>query len=167
FRSELLERVAPERAAQLPVVGHDPERRLEALLRVLRRGRRRRDLRNAGIAVDARRGNRRAGVQVADHADHAGVDELLRGSRALFRIRRVVLGQQLEADLLAADRDLLGVEFLDGELAGEFVVLAEVRDAAGERRDVADLDDGLAATGALAAAKAEAIARPKSLCFIR
>src|SRR5690606_16115600 len=79
----------------------------------------------------------------ADHADHAGVDELLRGSRALFRIRRVVLGQQLEADLLAADRDLLGVEFLDGELATEFVVLAEVRDAAGERRDVADLDDGL------------------------
>ena len=63
----------------------------------------------------------------------------------------------LELDRLAADLDLLGVGFVDGEVHAVLVVLAEVRDAAGQRAGVADLDgDRLVAAAAGAAAGAAA-----------
>src|SRR5690606_2174444 len=66
--------IAPERAAELAVVGHDTEGGVVALLRVLGIGRRGRDLRDARVVVDTRRRDRGSRVQVADHADDIGVD---------------------------------------------------------------------------------------------
>ena len=129
-------------AALLHVVGHDAERGLEALQRVLRIGRRRRDLRNAGVAVELGGGNRRARVQVADDAGDLGVDQLLRDDRALLRVGLVVFGDELELDLLAVDHDVLGVGIVDRQAGAVLVVLAQVRLRAGRRADVADLDDG-------------------------
>ena len=53
----VLDGVAPERTTELAVMGDDAERCLEALQGVLRVGRRRRDLRNAGVVVDLRGGD--------------------------------------------------------------------------------------------------------------
>ena len=78
---------------------------------------------------------------MADHAGDLGVDELLRDRRAELRVGLVVLAHQLELDLLAADLDLPGGGFVDGEARAVLVVLAEVGDAAGQRAGVADLDD--------------------------
>ncbi len=47
---------------------------------------------------------------------------------------------ELEADLLAADGQALGVGFLDGEPRAVLVVLAEVGDAARQRAGMAELD---------------------------
>ena len=138
---QLLDGVAAQRAAQMDVVGDDAERRLEALAGVLRVGRRRRDLRDAGVAVDLRRGDRGARVQVADDAVDLGVDELVGDRGALLRIAGVVFGDELELRLLAADGDALGVQLVDGHAGAVLVVLAEVGDAAARRGDVADLDD--------------------------
>ena len=124
-------------------MGDDAERRLEALQRVLRVGRRRRDLRNARVVIDLRGRDRGARVQVADHAVDLRVDQLRGGGGALLRVGRVVLGQQLELDRLATELDALGVQVLDRELGAQFVVLAQVGDAAGQRAHVADLDDRL------------------------
>src|SRR6185295_1760866 len=62
---QLLDGIAAERAAEVDVVGDDAKRRLEALPGVLRIGGRRRDLRNAGVAVDLRGRDRGARVEVA------------------------------------------------------------------------------------------------------
>ena len=78
---------------------------------------------------------------MADHAVDLGVDQLLRHGGALLRIAGVVFGQQLELDLLAADRHALGVEFVDRHARAVLVVLAQVGDGAAGRADVADLDD--------------------------
>jgi hypothetical protein len=123
-----LDRVAPERAAELSVVCDDAERGLEALLRVLRVGRRRRDLGDAGVLVQLGGRNRGARVQVADHAGDLCIDELLRGGGALLGIGRVVFRQQLELDFLTTDLQLLGVELLDRQLGAGLVVLAQVGD---------------------------------------
>ena len=77
---------------------------------------------------------------MADDAGDFRVDELLRDRGADLRVGLVVLAHHLELDRLAADLDLLGVGFVDGEVHAVLVVLAEVRDAAGERARVADLD---------------------------
>ena len=82
---------------------------------------------------------------MADDADDVGIDQLLGGGGALLGIRGVVLREQLEAHLLAADLELLGIELLDRQAGAVLVVLAEVRDRAGQRRDMPDLDHGLGA----------------------
>ena len=64
-----------------------------------------------------------------------------------FGIGLVVLGDERELHVLAVDLDLGRVGFLDREARAVLVVLAEVRDAAGERADVADLDFGASGRG--------------------
>jgi hypothetical protein len=63
------------------------------------------------------------------------------GGRALLRVGGVVFGLDLELDLLAADRDALRVQVLDGHADAVLVVLAVVRLRTGQRRHVTDLDD--------------------------
>ncbi|KGS92009.1 hypothetical protein X963_5535 [Burkholderia pseudomallei MSHR7498] len=137
----LLLRVVGERRALLRVGRDDAVGRLEALLRVGRVRRRRRDLQDAGIAVDLRGRNRRSRIQVADHRDDLAVDELLRDLRRGARVGRVVLRVELERDLLAADREALRIDLLDRETRAVLVVLAEVGDAARQGLGAADLHD--------------------------
>jgi hypothetical protein len=59
-------------------------------------------------------------------AVHFRVDELLRDERAHLRIGLVVLGHQLELDVLAADLRLLRIELVDRHLRAVLVVLAIV-----------------------------------------
>ena len=81
---------------------------------------------------------------MADDAGDLRVGELLRDRRAELRVGLVVLAHELELDRLAADLHLLRGRFLDREARAVLVVLAEVRDAAGQRAGVADLDrDGV------------------------
>ena len=75
-----------------------------------------------------------------DHALHPGIDQPLRHRGAGARVGLVVLADELELDLLAADGDALGVGFLDGEPGAVLEILAEVRLVAGERRGTAQLD---------------------------
>ena len=77
---------------------------------------------------------------MADDAGDLRVDELLRDGRAHLRIGLVVLAHQFELDRLAADLELLRGGFVDGQARAVLVVLAEVRDAAGQRAGMADLD---------------------------
>ncbi len=77
---------------------------------------------------------------MADDAVDLRVDQLLGGGGALLRVAGVVFGQQLELDLLAADRHALGVQLVDGHLGAQFVVLAQVRNGAAGGTHVADLD---------------------------
>jgi hypothetical protein len=132
--------VQRQAGAERVVVGQQAERGLEALRGQLRVGGRRRDVRDAALVVDRRRRDRRAGVQVADDTGDLGVAQLLRSGGALLRIGRVIFGDQLELDLLAADRHALGVEVVDRHARAVLVVLAVVRLRAGHRADVADLD---------------------------
>ena len=131
-----------DHASLLHVVGHDPERGLEPLQRVLGIGGRGRDLRNAGVAIELRGGNGRARIQVADHAGDLGIDQLLRHGRALLGIRLVVFRDQLEFDLLAVDDDVLGVGVIDRHAGTVLVILAQVRLRARGWPHVADLDCG-------------------------
>jgi hypothetical protein len=85
---------------------------------------------------------------VADHALHLGVDQLLRGGRALLRISGIVFGQQHDLVFLAADDHAFGVQFLDRHAGAVFIVLAQVGDRAGGRGHVADLDDIFRTRGA-------------------
>ena len=132
-----------DHASLLHVVGHDPERGLESLQRVLRIGGRRRDLRNAGVAIELRGRNRGARIQMADHAGDLGIDQLLRHGRALLGIRLVVFRDQLELDLLAVDDHVLGVGVIDRHAGTVLIILAQVRLRARGWPDVADLDRGL------------------------
>jgi hypothetical protein len=63
--------------------------------------------------------------------------------RAHLRIAAVVFRLQHPFDLLAANRDALGVQVFDGQARAVFDVLALVRAGTGQRRSAADLDDGL------------------------
>ncbi|CAM2144501.1 conserved hypothetical protein [Paraburkholderia tropica] len=137
---QALERVVGERRTLLRVGGDHAVRGLEALLRIGRIRRRRRDLHDAGVAIDLRGGNRCARIQMADHGDDLVVDELLRDLGGLARVGTVVLTVERERDLLAADRQTLGVDLFDRETRAVFVVFAEVGRAARERADVTDLD---------------------------
>jgi hypothetical protein len=79
---------------------------------------------------------------VADDRDGAGVDDFLRGERAFLRVGLVVFGDEVELVGPVAELDAArSVNFLDGETRAVLVVLAQVGDAAGQRRDMADLDD--------------------------
>ena len=75
-----------------------------------------------------------------NHADDFCVDKLLRDRGADFRVRLIILGEQQELHFLAVDLDLRRVRFFDREARAVLVVFPEVRDAAGERCDVADVD---------------------------
>ena len=78
-----------------------------------------------------------------DHAGDFVVDELLRHDRALLGVGLVILGIELELDLLAIDRDTLRVGVIDGQAGAVFVVLAKVSLRARGRADVSDLDGHL------------------------
>jgi hypothetical protein len=77
---------------------------------------------------------------VPDHRGHPGIDELLRHQGADLGIALVVLAHHPEDDGLAADLHLAIVGLLDRERHAVLVVLALVRDRAGERARVADGD---------------------------
>jgi hypothetical protein len=95
---------------------------------------------------------------VADHAGDFGVDQLLRDRGADFRIGLVVLGDEDELHFLAVDLGLGRVGLVDREARAVLVVLAEVRDAAGERSDVADFHFRATAAALAAAGRDEAAA---------
>ena len=75
---------------------------------------------------------------MTDDARNLGIGELLRDRRAELRVGLIVLGHQLELDGLAADLDLFRGGLLDREAGAILVVLAEMRDAAGQRAGMAD-----------------------------
>ena len=77
---------------------------------------------------------------MADHALHAGIDEALGHRGGGARVGLVVLGHELEADLLATQHDTLGVGVVEGQLGAVLLVLAQVRDRPGERPGKAELD---------------------------
>ena len=79
---------------------------------------------------------------MADHRHDPGIDQLLRREGAFLRVGLVVLALQFELDRLVADLDAAGrIDLVDRHARAVLVVLAQVRDAAGERGDVPDLDD--------------------------
>ncbi|ABA48763.1 hypothetical protein BURPS1710b_0164 [Burkholderia pseudomallei 1710b] len=139
LHAEILHRERARDRALLRVGRHHPEGRLVALRRVLGR-RRHRDLRDARVRVDARSRNRRARVEVAEHALDAVVDELLRDRRAGARVGLIVLRVEHELHRLAADRRLRRVDVLDREHDPVLHILAVVRLRARHRRGKADLD---------------------------
>nr|GEU28540.1 hypothetical protein [Tanacetum cinerariifolium] len=141
-RLEHVHRVTAQHFAHLVVVGHQPERGLETLARVQRRGGGRRDLRDAGRRIDARGGHAGARVQMAHHAGHVGVHQFLRHGRALFGIAGIVLDLQHERDVAPAKLDALGVEVVDCHAGAVFNVLAHVGNRAGQRGNHADADLG-------------------------
>ncbi len=77
---------------------------------------------------------------MADHAGHLGIDQLLRDRGPDFRIGLVVFGDEHELRVLAVDLDLGRIGLVDRQARAVLVVLAQVRDAAGQRPDMADLD---------------------------
>jgi hypothetical protein len=131
--------IAGNRRPLLVVAADDAELRLVPGLGELRIGRRARNHGYARLAVDVRGGNRCAGVEVPHYARDFRVDQLLRHGGSDLRVGLVVFGDQRELDRVAADLRASRVRLLDGEARAVLVVLAEVRDAARERRDVADL----------------------------
>src|SRR6185295_11300367 len=140
FRFLRLCQVAGDRGPLLVVTPDGAEYDLESLLGQLGIGRRAGDHRDAGLVVDGGSGNRGAGIEVPHHTCDLGVHELLRDRCAYLRVRLVVFGNQHELRVLAVDLDFRRVRFVDREAGPILVVLAQVRDAAGERADVADLD---------------------------
>ena len=135
----VLREVARDRRALLVIAADHAELCLESLLGQLRVRCRARDHGDAGLAVDRGSRNRRARVEVADDAVDFCIDQLLRNRRADLRIGLIVFGDEREFHVLAIDLDLRGIRFLDRQAGAVLVVLAEVRDAAGQRADVADL----------------------------
>ena len=77
---------------------------------------------------------------MSHHPDHLGVDQLLRNRGSDLGIGLVVLGHQRELHRLAAELHFRLVRFVDGEARAVFIVLAQVRDLAGERAYVPDPD---------------------------
>jgi len=136
-----------ERRTLLSIRCHHAIRGLEALLRVHRVRCRRRNLHDASIAVDLRRRDRGARVQVANHGDDFIVDQLLRDLSSSTRVSCVILRVKLKRDLLAADRQTLGIDFFNCEARAVFVVLAQVGNATGQRCNVTDLDNFVGRSG--------------------
>jgi len=145
LRLQLAHGIRAQSSPQLVVIGHDAEGRVEFLLGIGRVGGGRRNLRNAGIEVNARGGNRRARVQMADDTVDLGVDQLLRHGRALLGVGCVIFGHQHEFHGLAVDLEAFGVQILDGHIGRVLVILAQVGAGARDRGDVAYLDDFLCA----------------------
>jgi len=79
-------------------------------------------------------------LQVTHHARHLLVAQLLRHGGGLARVARVVFGRNFKLDLLATDRDALGIDVFNSHARAVFVVLAVVGLGAGNRCHVTDLD---------------------------
>ena len=77
-----------------------------------------------------------------DHGDLV-IDELLRDLGSNSRVGGVVLCIEFQGDLLTRYRQALLVDLFDGEPCPVLLVLAKVRDLAGQWSGVADLDDGI------------------------
>ena len=78
-----------------------------------------------------------------DHAGDLGVHQLLGDDGALLGVGLIVLGQQLELDLVGAELEAGGVGFVDGHAHTVLVVLPKVCDGSGKRTGVTDLDHTL------------------------
>jgi len=113
---ERLAGIVGQARAQGVVVGDHAEEGLVALLRDLGCGGRGGDLRDAGLAVDARGRKGAARGLVADHAVDMLVGQLLRHQRGLVGQALVVLGVHRPVHRLAGDLGMLGVELADGHL---------------------------------------------------
>ncbi len=137
---EVVGRVDGQGSAQGAVVGDQAERGLVARLGQVGIGGGGRDVRQAALVVERGRRDGGARLQVADHARHLQVAELLRDGRGLARVAGIVFRRDLEADLLAADDEVLRVEVVHRHAHAVFGVLADVRDAAGDGAGMADLD---------------------------
>ena len=129
-----------QRSAQRVVVGDEAESGLVAGLGQVGVGGRGRDVGQVALGVDGRRRNGRARLQVAHHACHLLVAQLLRHGGGLAWVARVVFGRDFKLDLLAADDEVLGVQVVNGQTHAVFRVLADVGNAARHRACVADLD---------------------------
>ncbi|MCY1549592.1 hypothetical protein D9M68_857670 [compost metagenome] len=92
--------------------------------------------------VDARSGNRRARIEVAQDADDVLVDQLLGDLHANPGIGLVVARDQHEGGRLAVDLDALLVGFFQGQVQAVLHVFAVVRLRAGQRRSETELDVG-------------------------
>ena len=75
-----------------------------------------------------------------DHAGHLRVDKFLRDRGAHFGVGLVVFGEHDETRILAVDLDLGGIGLFERQARAVFIVLAQMRDAAGQGGHVADLD---------------------------
>jgi hypothetical protein len=76
---------------------------------------------------------------VADHCNDLVVNQLLGNLRCRTRVSRVVLCVELQRDLLAANRQTLGVDFFNRQTSAVFVVFTQVSNTASKRCDVADM----------------------------
>ena len=79
-------------------MAHDAEAGIKPLLSIAMAGGDRRNLGNTGVVVNPRRRNAGAGVPMADHTDHAFVDQTLRHGDGGARIGLIVFGQQFKGD---------------------------------------------------------------------
>ena len=77
---------------------------------------------------------------MSDDTSDLRVREFLRDRGTELRISLIVFAHQHEMHGLAADLHLLAVGLLDCETRAVFIVLAEMRDAAGQRTRVTDGD---------------------------
>src|SRR5688500_13409492 len=78
---------------------------------------------------------------MTDQCDNALVDHLLRDQRSVFWIGFVIACHEVKLHGLVAKFDAAGgIDLFNGESRTVFVVLAQVRNGAGNRTTVADLD---------------------------
>ena len=122
------------------VVGDQAEGGLVAGLGQVGVGGRCRDVGQVALGVDGRCGDGRARLQVAHHARHLLVAQLLRHGGGLARVACVVFSRNFKLDLLAADDEVLGVEVVNRQAHTVFGVFANVGNAAGHGARVGDLD---------------------------
>ena len=78
---------------------------------------------------------------MADHADHAGIDQPLGNLGAHFRVALVIFRYQLETDFPAADFHPGGIDVVDRQPGTLLDILAQMRNRAGQRRSLANAND--------------------------
>ena len=147
FQLEHMGRVVGQGGAQGVVVGNHAVGGVPAGLGQVGVGGGAGDHRNATVVKHLGGRNSHTRVHKGDGARHLVVAQLLRSSRALLGIGRIVFGHDLEFHLLACDFHALGVEVFNGHAHAVFIVLAKVGLGAGDRANVADFDDLLLCHG--------------------
>ena len=80
---------------------------------------------------------------MTDHAVDFGVDQLLRGSRALLGVACIVFSDQFKLDRFAANLDAFGVELFDGQTGTVLVVFAQVGNRTTDGGNVTNFDNFL------------------------
>ena len=75
-----------------------------------------------------------------NHARDFCIDQFLCGDRTLFGFGGVVFGDQRKGNRFTTNFDAGLVQIGDGQFGACFIVLAQMRDAPSQRRNVADLD---------------------------